>query len=337
MADGATHEARVSLFKLIDMEVHEGLLKILKSLMRASTTFNRPVDLPEYLRHIKQPMDLGTVKQQLEDDMRKPYAEKRYRMAEELAHDVRLVFKNCFVFNVVPSHQVFKEGLRYLNRFEDMFAKVEGTIEEKGPRVPQRTRCQLLLIDLRRNPMTEWFRREEDWRSLGAQYLADIKSKTPMDLDRVQHNFNSGKYGADDASFDVDAFAADVHLIWQNAIDYNTVNTWPGVVAKVLQSVFAARLDHVKRAPVPRMQAASGGDAAASAAGGDSKRRKLYSLARRLPQESAADLSADIESLYPGRAVRRGEDTKTVDLEQLSESECADLVERATALSKRGT
>ena len=46
-------------------------------------------------------------------------------------------------------------------------------------------RCQLLLSDMRGNPLSEWFRRD-DWRMFGEQYVRTLTSGTPMDLDAAQ-------------------------------------------------------------------------------------------------------------------------------------------------------
>ena len=80
-----------------------------------------------------------------------------------------------------------------------------GAPSARAPCVPLRTRCQLLLTDVRRNPLSEWFRRD-DWKALG-DYVDRLRSKTPMDLDEVQRRFDSGRYGAAGAvAFDGEAF-----------------------------------------------------------------------------------------------------------------------------------
>lgn len=64
--------------------------------------FHAPVDveklnLHDYHEIIKQPMDLGTVKQKLDS--------RQYRKPDDFAADVRLIFTNCYKYNG-PEHEV---------------------------------------------------------------------------------------------------------------------------------------------------------------------------------------------------------------------------------------
>ncbi|RLV90835.1 Bromodomain-containing factor 1 [Spathaspora sp. JA1] len=58
--------------------------------------FLSPVDtvslnIPNYTEIVKEPMDLGTIQTKL--------ANNQYENGDEFEHDVRLVFKNCYIFN----------------------------------------------------------------------------------------------------------------------------------------------------------------------------------------------------------------------------------------------
>ena len=64
--------------------------------------FYKPVDpeaqnLPDYHQIITHPMDLGTIKQKMNN--------REYRKPQEFADDVRLMFTNCFKYNP-PEHDV---------------------------------------------------------------------------------------------------------------------------------------------------------------------------------------------------------------------------------------
>ena len=235
---------RAALFKRVDQDMSEKLTTILKDLMArpSAVHFKLPVVMNGYDDMIKQRMDLSTVRLNLENDLRVEYGKKTYEQAEEFAHDVRLVFKNCFLFNRVE-HHVFKYGRTLCKSFEDRYGEVVQQAEVDGPRVPLRTRCQLLLTDLRRHPFSEWFRRD-DWKALGASYREIIKE--PMDLDEVQRRLDSGVYGGNTV-FDVDKFAADVRLIWRNGLEFNRDGTMLGVMLTMLQvtSQFASPFSHV--------------------------------------------------------------------------------------------
>ena len=80
----------------------EKFLEILKALFHdnQSTAFQEPVDyielnLPEYPEIIKNPMDLGTIKEKLEND--------EYSDINQIVNDFDLIWENCFTFNKVGS------------------------------------------------------------------------------------------------------------------------------------------------------------------------------------------------------------------------------------------
>ncbi|KAG8184570.1 hypothetical protein JTE90_007686 [Oedothorax gibbosus] len=82
--------------------------------------FYKPVDakmlkLSDYHDVIKQPMDLGTVKNKLDNH--------EYKMPSEFAYDVRLVFTNCYKYNP-PDHEVVVMARKLQDVFEMKFAKM---------------------------------------------------------------------------------------------------------------------------------------------------------------------------------------------------------------------
>ena len=75
-----------------------------KKISPISWPFLQPVDpvalgIPDYLKVIKVPMDMGTVKRKLEA--------KSYLTAAEFESDVRLIFSNCYLYNA-PDSEVVK-------------------------------------------------------------------------------------------------------------------------------------------------------------------------------------------------------------------------------------
>ncbi|PVZ98844.1 hypothetical protein BB558_005149 [Smittium angustum] len=77
--------------------------------------FYEPVDwktlgIPEYPKVIKNPMDLGTI--------RDKYQNNEYKNANEFEADIRLMFRNCYAFNP-PKHSVHLAG----KALEDIFEK----------------------------------------------------------------------------------------------------------------------------------------------------------------------------------------------------------------------
>ncbi|XP_068628917.1 bromodomain-containing protein 3-like isoform X2 [Battus philenor] len=82
--------------------------------------FYKPVDaellgLHDYFDIIKKPMDLGTVKQKMDN--------RAYKTAAEFAADVRLVFTNCYKYNP-PDHDVVAMARKLQDVFEMRYAKI---------------------------------------------------------------------------------------------------------------------------------------------------------------------------------------------------------------------
>lgn len=65
--------------------------------------------LHDYFDIIKKPMDLGTVKQKMDN--------RQYKSAAEFAADVRLIFTNCYKYNP-PDHDVVAMARKLQDVFE---------------------------------------------------------------------------------------------------------------------------------------------------------------------------------------------------------------------------
>nr|XP_033772224.1 bromodomain testis-specific protein isoform X2 [Geotrypetes seraphini] len=82
--------------------------------------FYKPVDaeslgLCDYHDIIKQPMDLGTIKEKMDN--------KEYKDTHEFAADVRLMFMNCYKYNP-PEHEIVTMARKLQDIFEMHFAKI---------------------------------------------------------------------------------------------------------------------------------------------------------------------------------------------------------------------
>lgn len=82
--------------------------------------FYKPVDaeslgLHDYHDIIKQPMDLGTIKQKMEN--------REYHSPEEFASHVRVIFTNCYKYNP-PDHDVVGMARKLQDVFEMKYAKM---------------------------------------------------------------------------------------------------------------------------------------------------------------------------------------------------------------------
>lgn len=95
-----------------------------------SDLFNSPVDptkyqIADYFEVIKQPMDLGTVRQKLEAG--------RYSTSEELAADVLLTFNNAMKYNPV-GHHVYNAAWRLKDEFSADYSRLTNKTEGEAKR-----------------------------------------------------------------------------------------------------------------------------------------------------------------------------------------------------------
>lgn len=96
---------------MFEKEGFNEMYKIVCSMMSRpeSLAFRAPVDwkglgLVDYLTIVKQPMDLGTIKSKIEAD--------KYNTIEDIAFDVRLVWRNCMLYN--------RDGSEVINSLIDL-------------------------------------------------------------------------------------------------------------------------------------------------------------------------------------------------------------------------
>ena len=79
------------------------------------------LNLADYLDVIKHPMDLGLVKEKLQDN--------KYSISKTFVRDIRLVFENALAYNG-KADQVHKDALKLQKKFEKAWKEVEGQLEE---------------------------------------------------------------------------------------------------------------------------------------------------------------------------------------------------------------
>jgi len=200
-------------------------LTVLKALERAPAAFPflKPVDwkalkLPTYPKIIKQPMDLGTVEMRLTSG--------KYSSVAEFAAQVNLIWDNAHAFNQDGS-DIYDAATQLRRDFElRMRAIPEASLREGGSSgsssAPQHTgltpeevnACKGVLKELRKKSDAEAFLQPVDWKSLQIPDYPTI-IKRPMDLGTVGQQLEGGHYTS------VQQVAADVDLVWTNAMAYN--------------------------------------------------------------------------------------------------------------------
>jgi hypothetical protein len=82
--------------------------------------------LKDYLRIVKQPMDLNSVKERI--------ATGKYKTHEEFARDVRLVWKNAQLYNG-PDSEIGVQAKRMSDMFEDMLDQAFQEVETLNARM----------------------------------------------------------------------------------------------------------------------------------------------------------------------------------------------------------
>jgi len=296
---------------------------LIKSLIKRSQGqhFSRPVEwkkmgLHDYPKLIKEPMDLGTVVEKL--------AKSDYARLEAFANDTRLVWKNAFIFNA-PDSLYFKAAKFLSDKFEERLSELEKEAEAVNvPDIGSMERCQLLLQDMSKNPLSEWFRDPVNHVELGLHDYPQVINQ-PMDLGTVTKKMERSQY------MSVEDYAHDVRLVWQNAITYNSAASMFGVVAGILASIFDRRF-----ALITRSATADPGRPIPDRPGWPSfqQKKKFYDLCTRL---TLADLNQMVSLVQRGcqTAVQQcGDKEVEVDVDELDMETFQNVFRWATSKTK---
>jgi hypothetical protein len=264
--------------------------QLLKTLMRnpAAGAFLAPVDwkalqLPTYPKIVKHPMDLGTIQQKLDSS--------RYAKVEDFIADVRLVWSNAKAFNLEGS-DIYEVAMLLEEEFEGKLELQSGPLREGGASSSkggggggggggssggalsgeQLAQCKAAMRELRKHKDAGAFLEPVDWKALGIRDYPTI-IKRPMDLGTVQKRLDSGQYNS---VLDV---AADIDLVWSNAMTYNQDESYIYNVAADLKS-FSDR----KMAPL----------VAAAREAGDVPHELTFEMKRQLNENAALLSSKDL-------------------------------------------
>ena len=247
---------------------------------KAAKLFLEPVDwkaedLPDYLEHVKEPMDLGTVQKRL--------ASSHYDRLESFANDVRRVWKAAFVFNAgSPLSQPFKQAKIMFELFEKKFEELERSCLVGERLIDTVDACHLLSADLLCNPLAEFFLEPVvASKEYGTEDYTRVISE-PKDLLSIHRKLSRGHYSSPDE------FARDVRLVWQNAITYNSLGMYIGQIAAMLGLIFDRRLAQLVRlgSPAVRLHLPAPRQGYPEAA----QRRKLFSACQSLKLEQVRRL-----------------------------------------------
>jgi len=284
--------------------------------------FSRPVEwkkmgLNDYPKLIKEPMDLGTVSERIA----KP---NYYQRLEHFVNDVRLVWKNAFIFNA-PDSLYFKAAKTLSDVFEKRVEELEKEAEAvNAPDIGSMERCNILLGDMRANPLSEWFRDPVDHIALGLTDYPQVISQ-PMDIGTIGKKCERQQY------ISTEDYAHDVRLVWQNAITYNSAHSMFGVVAGILAQIFDRRF-----ALITRSATADPGRPIPDRPGWPTfqQKKKFYDLCTRL---TLADLNQMVSLVQRGcqSAVQQcGDKEVEVDVDELDLDTFTRVMQWATSKTK---
>ncbi|KAJ1664138.1 hypothetical protein EV178_004350 [Coemansia sp. RSA 1646] len=202
--------------------------------------FLAPVDpirqgVPTYPLIVKTPMDLGTVRKQLDRNI--------YTSVNEFRRDVNLVLANCFLFNK-PGTFVHAQGEQLQSVFASVWKQHMGSTEDPSADLPDDItppyaevhmgdaeavdRARTVLNKLKRDPNGWPFLKPVDPVALGIPTYFDIV-KNPMDLSTIQKKITKKtyKWAAD--------FVADIQLIVDDCFLFNPPDTPVNECGKALQ------------------------------------------------------------------------------------------------------
>ncbi|GMF65175.1 unnamed protein product [Phytophthora lilii] len=191
------------------------LIKYKEGNISPAAPFLQPVDLthfPDYRIKVPNRMHLYGVQKKLRSGS--------YATIDAFAHDMRLIFSNCLVYNsdVILSKVMRNHAVTLMKIFESQFAKIGGS----WPGIPERWKCHQIIHEILAHrtdgqETAQWFKYpiESYYDSpdqIPYNYYKTVKE--PMDIGTVSTNLHLGVYKH------VSEFIAGMKLVFDNCIRY---------------------------------------------------------------------------------------------------------------------
>lgn len=230
----------------------------------------KDLGLDNYLDVIDQPMDLGTVEKKLFGS--------KYKNYKDFAKDVNLIWSNAKAYNLDDS-EIYQQADIFEGLCERKIADIEkeiadagadkkqaeskesksarprkilkvksGKSEGSGKKSSPRAKagnvwkdCLDILKQISAKPEAEDFLEPVPWEELGLDNYLDVCPE-PMDLGTVQKKLSKRKYK------NIDQFAYDVRLIWNNAMKYNLEDSGIYENAKEFLEIFERKFKKLSKA-----------------------------------------------------------------------------------------
>lgn len=259
-------------------------LNVLRAMQRNpdAAPFLVPVDwkalkLSSYPKIVKHPMDLGTVEAKLQAN--------RYATVNDFGADVRLIWTNAQTFNLEGS-EIYELATMLSEDFEAKMADVKNGPLREGPAAKSSSggggsealtgellaQCKAVVRDLRKHKDCGPFLEPVDWKALGIKDYPTI-IKRPMDLGTIMKRLDAGQYTS------VLDMAADIDLVWSNAMTYNQDESYIYTIAAELKNYSDKKLSPL---------------VAAARADGEVPQELTFEMKRQLNENAALLSSKDL-------------------------------------------
>jgi hypothetical protein len=269
------------------------LVKYKEGNISPAAPFLQPVDFthfPDYRVKVPNRMHLYGVQKKLRSGS--------YPTIDAFAHDMRLIFSNCLVYNsdVILSKVMRNHAVTLMKLFESQFAKIGGS----WPGIPERWKCHQIIHEVLAHrtdgqETAQWFKYpiESYYDSpdqIPYNYYKTVKE--PMDIGTVSTKLHLGEYKH------VSEFLADMKLVFDNCIRYWKPDPQGQTYCESAETLMR----------VLRSQSAIFGSSASSGATSREKQRSSSSSSSKVKAVSAAAISSPAQpALAPVASVPSSE------------------------------
>lgn len=213
----------------------KGCREVLKAIQKLpdAAIFAQPVDpvrdqCPTYLDEIEHPMDFGTISSKLSSGA--------YQTMQDFASDVELVLSNCRQFNPPTTFPCLAA-----DAVERVFRKEWAKLTERKLPFAEKRGLLGIMTNFTKEPISWLFREPVDPVALEIPtYFEIIPKKDARDLRTIRQKLEGDKYET------VEAFEADVELMFGNAIKFNGAESEIGNATYQARDKFMAALSNWK-------------------------------------------------------------------------------------------
>lgn len=294
-----------------NMERCGQILKLLQA-QPSAEPFQKPVEaeeVPGYYDYIERPMDLSSVRQNLECE--------EYSTIWEFERDVRQIFWNCYGFND-PSSWTANQGKELERYFNKLWCDEFG-----DPNRLQGDDLQLaekVLTKLREHDAAIFFN-----EPVNEKYFENYSKviSTPMDLRTISEKLLGGKYTS------LQQVDADIRLVFSNCFKYNKSGSLGYEDGKKLEKYYNSNIGKELR---NRVKQATGEKSGAASPARSSSSKSITTVATPSASTSATAASTKAQTSTSSQAPSTSNTTNTLSPSKTSNKMPSALVNRLETL-----